>query len=50
MKRFTFSLHLIGLGDDVDEAWRDALEATCLDNDAPPLEYTIEEEDEDECI
>jgi len=48
MKRFIFTLHLIGLGDDIDEAWRDAVEATALDNDPPPIDFKVEEDDDDE--
>ena len=48
MNRYTFTLHLIGLGDNVDEAWRDAVEATALDNDPPPIEFTVEKEEEED--
>lgn len=48
MKRYTFTLHLIGLGRTVNEAWRDAVEATCLDDDPPPTSYTVEEEEDDD--
>lgn len=48
MKRYAFRLYLIGLGDDVDEAWRDAVEATTLDNDPPPMDFTVEDEEEED--
>ena len=42
MKHYTFPVNLCGLGDNIEEAWNDAVEAFMLDPGSPP--------DESECI
>ena len=46
MNRYTFTVRLIGLGDSIEEAWRDAVESTCLDKDPPPLDVEMESEED----
>jgi len=48
MKRYLFTVRLIGIGRTPEQAWRDAVDATDLECDPVPLEYTAEEEEEDE--
>ena len=49
MNRYLFTVYLTGVGDNPDEAWLDAVEATNLDKDSTPdkSNYQIIEEDED---
>jgi len=46
MKRYTFTVVLTGYGENEDQAWCDAVEATCLDNDPTPDEFEVEDIDE----
>lgn len=45
MKKYEFKITLVGYGDDPDEAWRDATEATNLDEDPTPENYEEYEEE-----
>ena len=36
MKKYLFTVYLTGYGENPDEAWRDATEATNLDEDPTP--------------
>lgn len=45
MKRYIFTVKLTGYGDNSDQAWIDAVEAACLDDDPPPLEFEIFDDD-----
>ena len=50
MKKYLFTVRLIGFGDDEDSAWLDAVLATDLCEDPTPEKYDIEEieiEDDD---
>ena len=49
MKRYLFTIRLIGCGDNVDDAWWNAAESTDLLNDTTPESddwELLEEEDE----
>lgn len=48
MKKYTFTITLTGYGNNADEAWLDATQATDLDSDPTPDDFEVEDEDEDE--
>lgn len=45
MKKYTFTVILTGYGDNEDQAWRDAVESTYLDEDPAPDQFEVEDED-----
>lgn len=48
MKEYTFTIVLTGYGDNPDEAWRDAVDATDLDSDPTPDDFTEESEESED--
>lgn len=48
MKRYLFTVRLIGCGSNVENAWQDAIESTDLYEDATPDKDDIEELEEEE--
>lgn len=50
-KKFEFKVTLVGYGENVDEAWSDAVSATDLESDPTPddfQEYPDESDEDDE--
>ena len=46
MKRYEFTITLVGHGDSPNEAWEDACEGFMLDPSSTPDEFTVEDEEE----